>query len=101
MPRSLRIQCPAVMHCIPRQLFLGPVLVQLFISILIPAAHLFRKLGEVEMVMVAWSFCCQIPLLCCCQHVVAAGRLNEAKPGCNLPPGGDSCFGGMPGLQVD
>lgn len=88
-----------MIRCIPGQLFLGPVLVQL--SILLPAARLFGKLGEVEMLTVAWSFCYQIPLLCCCQHVLAAGHLHEAKPGHNLPPGGVSCFDGMPGLQVD
>lgn len=42
-----------------------------------------------------------IPLLCCCQHLVAVGHLNETKPGCNLPLGAGSRFNGMELLEVD
>lgn len=36
-----------------------------------------------------------IPLLCCCQRLVAVGHLSEAMPGCNLPLDGGSFFNGM------
>lgn len=41
-----------------------------------------------------------IPLLCCCQHLVAVGHLSEAMPGCNLPLDGGSFFDGMWLLQM-